>query len=446
MLALRKLLKGAIIVLLCFFTWVTIRMSGYILSDFPNDNLHFVPKNANFAIRLDGRVLGENVLFSLLLNSKDEELIDLLKARREDISGSQNSLSGVNPLSDVVLFSVKIEGTNYMGALFNLLDHKKFSAEMPEKIGTHAAIAVKENVGLILFNKTTSSGKIQKIAANYFNDNAQFDHHYFEMESTDQQFGDIHLHDGDASNEHEIAMALMEDGQSFNVKGTYDSKHAISTSSSPYFLKPEGFHFSNYMLPVHWADSIDQAIQSLVSVQLPPIKALSLNYRGIDIINHPSGFVPLPDMDLVVELQDTFGVQNFIRAYVEQHNFQCTVEDHWLEIEGKRMYFKQLGPNTIYFGRKENPNFIKSDETTLVKVKGSLAPINKIQGGGFMTGLLAITPAFQASKTLSDRTEYVDFEIKKISAKHAKISGEMKFKEGNSPINELMRFLLVSSN
>lgn len=446
MLTLRNLFKTFTILVLCLSTWLCIRLVGFLLSEYPNENTHFVPKNAHYAIRIDGRNLGEDVLFTVLMASRDEEVIDLLKQKRKDFQGKKTSLSGVNPLSDIILFEI-IENKNvYYGVLFNLYNAELFLKEMPEKYGKDFAFSANSKVGLLLIASSGSRKELRSIAQNYFKKKNNFGHHFFDKKHDKKHLAEVHLHDGSTKNEHEIELRFDNEQGKLKVEGTYSTHSKIEPSSSAYLLVPEGIHLTNLALPGHWADSAKALLQQVVKTPLPPIKSVSLNYRGMDIINHPSGYFPLPDLDLVLEVKDSFNVQNFVENYVAQSKFECLVTDNFIEIEGMRMYFQQLNENTFYFGRTQSPNFIKSDGKTLLLIKGNLNPINSIRGGGFLTSMLSISPTYQASKTLTNRTSEVNVQVTKQGDMTAKIEGELVFKEDYFALNELLRFLLISSN
>ncbi|MES2799275.1 MAG: hypothetical protein V4638_04605 [Bacteroidota bacterium] len=446
MLTIGKLLKGLCILLLCFTTWMTIRIVGFVLSDFPNENVEFVPNNAYFAMRVDGRELAETTLFTLLFNAKDEEVIDLIKEKSKKIQGKKTSLSGVNPLSDIVLFKVEEKGIDYTGVLLNLIDSKKFLHEIKAKFKQNVGVCTNKNVGLILFSTSQSQQKLQKKSKEFLAVKHDKNHSIFYKSSSKKRLTELHLHQGDQSDAQEISLSFEQDSSFFNVNGTSVSKNDIKESTSKFFLVPRGIHISNYSIPGPWADSLQKIILNTTSLNLPSIKAFSMNYLGVDVLNHPSGYVPLPDMDIVLEFNKPLSIQQFLSDLVAKNQFICEMTDQAITIEGKTLYFKQLDDNIIYIGRSKDPKYMQKKNNCVVLIKGNLSPLSNIQGGGLMTNLLALSPAFQATKVLGEKTEYIDLEITKTSSRKVSIIGKMKFKEGNYPINEVLRFLLVSSN
>jgi hypothetical protein len=77
-------------------------------------------------------------------------------------------------------------------------------------------------------------------------------------------------------------------------------------------------------------------------------------------------------------------------------------------------------------------------------LQGELGPIMNIHGGGMMMSFITIVPEFRAAKLLSDHTEEISVRLVKINDRKACLKGELKFKEGYYPMNELMKIALIT--
>ncbi|MFN5911721.1 MAG: hypothetical protein ACK45H_10330, partial [Bacteroidota bacterium] len=152
-------------------------MTGLVMSAFPPDNLDHVPANAELAVRIDARQIAETTVQSILLESKDEQIIRLLE--KAVSQGPQNnstfSNSGINFLSDIVVFSYPYGKGKISGILYNLLDQDAFLKNMPERIGQNGYCAASETVGTVINynpkeNETINRSKLrdeaQSIVAN----------------------------------------------------------------------------------------------------------------------------------------------------------------------------------------------------------------------------------------------------------------------------------------
>ena len=93
-------------VVLFSIAWLVLLFSQGILETNENKNVHYIPSDANYAIRIDGRELAEKTLFSIFLESKDEEILDMLQeAFAENKSKDKKWIQdGVDYLSDILLY------------------------------------------------------------------------------------------------------------------------------------------------------------------------------------------------------------------------------------------------------------------------------------------------------------------------------------------------------
>jgi hypothetical protein len=55
-------------------------------------------------------------------------------------------------------------------------------------------------------------------------------------------------------------------------------------------------------------------------------------------------------------------------------------------------------------------------------------------------------PEYRAGKTFANRAERIDFSIVKLNAQKAKISGDIHFKSGYFPMNEVLKLLITGKN
>ena len=66
-------------IVLFSIAWMVLLFSQGILEKNENKNVEYVPSDALFAMRIDGRELAEKTLFSIFLESKDEEILTMMQ-------------------------------------------------------------------------------------------------------------------------------------------------------------------------------------------------------------------------------------------------------------------------------------------------------------------------------------------------------------------------------
>ncbi|MDP4866308.1 MAG: hypothetical protein NWR53_06605, partial [Crocinitomicaceae bacterium] len=167
----RSLLRFLSFSILLMASWFIFQFASTILSETQNGNLSFVPANATFVMRIDGRQLAETALFSIVMDSKDEEIIRLLERtfKNKVTDNKEFKNTGINFLSDVVIFKMDYQEGIVNGVLVNLTNKRLFDKNITASDQEQHAFSSTENVGLILTysakNKEKVSAKgLQKLA------------------------------------------------------------------------------------------------------------------------------------------------------------------------------------------------------------------------------------------------------------------------------------------
>ena len=444
----RSILRTLGFSFLLIVVWMLVLVSGTIMSDHPNDNLEYVPSDATFALRLDGRQLAETTLFSIILDSKDEEIVRLLdQALRKRATGEKPARNtGINFMTDLVAFTLPFEEYEVSGILVNVLSSRAFLKNMPELMDENQVCATNGKVGIILSstanNKISiSKKKLSLLAENILDKRFQTGKNIFTRNTSSSQFSELHFHTFAGKKEQEVSLLFEQKKQSFSFSGTIASEQTNSNILS-HQLQSKGFHITNRIFANEWADSLKSSL-AFLPIELPEIRAFSLNLEGCTILNHSTGFFVVPEMELVVQSAFPFSIEKALNDEAIRSDLDFSIEKNFISFQDERLYFKQLTPTSFYIGKNENPLFKESNNNQLLFITGKLEPLLSIKGGGLMTSFLEMVPIYRASKQLAQNSENLNIQIDKVNPKKAKISGEMNFKEGKSPMSEVMRFLLV---
>lgn len=418
------------------------------MSEHSSKNLDYVPSNATFAIRIDGRELAENTLFSIILESKDEDILKLFEESIKQRTSGEKEITntGINFLSDVVIFKVPYHGEEVNGILFNLLNRTTFLKNMPDLIGKGKVVAAKDNIGIVLtLPAQKSSIKIksfQNFAESIIKSKNKGHHKIFHSGSAPNRFSEIHFHSVKNSNdEAEVNLVFEQKEQAFKLSGNLISVNKTKVNDLSHILKQDGLHITSRLFSETFADSLRNVL-SFLSKKIPAISAFSINYRGVNVINHSSGFLAIPDAELIIQCEEDFNVSDFFHDPEMIGNMDCELTDNYIRFDTETLYFKQLTPKSFYIGKDPSPALIENQEQNLMTIQGDLSPLTNIKGGGMMTAFLEMVPIFKASKNLAKSSEKIDFSISRISDNKAKIDGSLIFKEGHYPLSEIMRFLL----
>lgn len=450
---LKTIVQFLTVFILCLSVWTLVRISGLIIGEQPPIILEHVPSKADFAMRIDGREIGESTLFSVLLESKDETILRLLeKAVLERTSGEAEFKStGINFLSDIVVFSYPHRKGMISGFLFNLLNEDTYLNNMPEIVGNDQVISASGNIGVMISYMPSGNEMISEAELNYEARNicltrSERNHAIFKSGRKDKRYTELHLHTGkNTDHPQEMNLVFEQNGQRFHLEGDVFSPKGNSTDPLAFKLEEKGLHLTNTIFADEWADSLISFL-SFLNADLPRISGLSMNYFGTRLINHTNGYMALPQMELVIQCSSPFSIRELLKTEDIQSGIDYTIDSNTLRFGSEKLYYKQLNSYCFYIGSTEHPGLIelKSDQTTLFTMKGSLEPMVNVEGSGWMVSLLKMLPLFQASQKLANSSERIDLLIKKIDSNNSRISGDLTFRDGYYPMTEVMRFMLIS--
>jgi len=177
-------------------------------------------------------------------------------------------------------------------------------------------------------------------------------------------------------------------------------------------------------------------------LKLPALKSCSINYGSINIQSNDDGMTVLPEIDLLLEFKSSFTVEDLFKQDTILKKIGGTFENKIFKIGGKRYYYDQIDSKTICISSFKSTAIIKNKNQELIAVKGNLASLLKIEGGGMIITLLDMIPAYKASKELFTNIDDVNISLNKSKGNTAKMKGSITFKKDHFVMNEMLKFAL----
>lgn len=442
----KKLLAAFVLISIL---WLLFFFTALFCEQQKNDNNLFVPQNSTFAMRIDGRSIAENTFFSVFLEARDEKLLRKIRNSLDELKEKQIKNTGINFLSDMILFSVPYKNGNLIGVSLNLTAPSKFKKNYPNVFGKDQFIDIHGNVGLILLYRSDSAKRLvdkrelvtfyhkQIPAKNPFVLNRK-NKKILQMYTKGSLFGNSdYFASSNLFFETHKSSITIEGNLEISQKKTPNNqleKHFLAT-------KKGDFHFSTAIISNSIQDSLQKALNKM-GLNLPKIKSLSCNYRGMTILNNETGMHTIPNIDLVLEFKNAITAESILNNSELLNKIEGTFSDDQLTISNRSYHILQIDKYTIFIGTSEVPVF--SDNAEIIAVKGNLSSILKIEGGGLITSFLEIVPIYRASKELFDNTEDFEIIVKKTNDQKAQIKGNISFKKDHYAMNEFLKFLLES--
>ncbi len=406
-----------------------------------NANWQYLPLNASKVVRIDGNKLINKTLFSVLLEANDQEMMNLIKKiiaeRKEKKPEFIND--GIDVHSDVILFEEIIQEKAVQGMLVNLFNTKKFDAYFNQKEIIHANNGL---VGVILFKNESIDPKVLQKSANEIV-NTQRDTKPKISDADELLNGTLNFNTTKyqeySVNRLDFTIKMLKDGIFLNGSGRVTKKINLNAP----MLAPKGLHVSSAAVPSWLNDTLNNKLTEF-EIKLPDIKNVSLNLMGTKVINHSTGFIAIPQMELYIRTASNFSVRAFFQNTLLKEKLDYELGTNYISFQNEKVYFKQLSPTSFYIGKSEKPVLIKNQSKTIFNLKGDLSVLTHVEGGGMMTAILEMIPVYSATKHLSNNITTLNVELTLEKEDKAKFLGELSFKEGISPLNEIMKFLLVS--
>lgn len=435
--------------LLLVLAWSFLFFNQAVLEENSNHNLAHVPANATFAIRIDGRELAEKTLFSVFLESKDEEIISLLQETftKNIQKDDQFKNFGIDFLSDIVVFEVPYKQTFVQGILVNVGNERLFSKNMTN---SKNIFACKDKVGVIFSAKNVSNkilkADLQNFARKIINTADDKTLYGFAEKRGSGKFIETSSKGfllGETSYFGRSNILFELQNNELLLSGKFSINQKNIPKSCKKILRPKGLHVSTTLIPDNLNDSLNKWL-SQFQLSIPVIKELSVNFMGTKVINHSTGFFVVPQMELLIECEQAIDVQQLFNSEKAGTYFDYSLEDAAIRFQDERLYFKQLSPTSFYLGISKEPTILNNPNKDLLSIQGELKPLTQIEGGGMMTAFLEMVPLYRASKNLANHTESIHLTISNSSSKEAQLKGNLSFQEGYYPMNEIMKFLLVS--
>jgi hypothetical protein len=430
-------------------SWGILTFVKTLLSEKQNNNLNYLPENINFAVRINGKELAKKTLFSVFIESKDEEVFEKIRTFFKQQTYKKNEFrnAGIDFLSDILFFRTSVQNRQVSGLIFNVSNTGLFkkSFEYSSK-----CFACKGDVGVILFDDATHPIGKEKLTLyakqmlrkkSNVSSSANFLLHpsksCFEVLSREEQSDKkspfketaIHFNLND-KNIYVLGNLLLNKEQWSNT--TYLTKS----------LKPDGFHLSGTHIPTLFSDTINFWLKQF-DCKLPYIKSVSLNFRGTKIINHSSGFFVVPQMDLMAETSRPVDIERILENEKLKSFLQYQKDSNYIRFQEERLYFKQLSETSFYIGRSVTPMFTTNSSNALLTIKGDIRSILKVEGNHLISSILEMIPEYRASNQLTEHVDKFDLTVRRSHGGHAQLKGEIRFKQTYYSINEIIKFLII---
>lgn len=423
----------------------------------PIDNLHHVPTQATFAMRIDGTSLLKASAFSIILEANDKELIEAINVQIDEKrkrKGPSKSL-GIDYLSDLVVYTLPFEEGQIIGFTYNLSRPDLMRKNASHTLNINEVYAINENIGVVLkYNgKTRLSPErrskmirlAEKIAfeplKNTLTENISIReaNKIIQLSSKGQMFGETTLF-----NRADVDLVLSDKGLTISGELYKNQLNKRAFHPANYSLKPDGLHLYTTLIPQKVQDTIYNFL-STNGLIIPKIHAISINYRGSTINNTDRNLIYSPDIDFLITFETDFDFKKAVSqsSILTSVKLKPTVEGLTNGI--RNFIFKRIDSKTYLISSKNAliPEIKASN--CLFCIAGKLDALTTIKGDKMILFFLENLPIFKTTKDFFAKTEGLKIEISNSKKNMASINGQFNFKKEFYPLNEFLKYSIQNN-
>lgn len=430
------------VLLSIIFLWVSLYFYASLNNKSNQEGLNYIPKNANFIFKFNTKNFLKSSSYSLLFNSKDQELITSLdnfisKQKIDDFS-NKDAL-GINFTSDLVLFGVEINQSQNYVFVFNLTNPELFNKNIYSLLGKNQVASVDENSGFVLTNFSDDIPK-KNILKKYLSEIIKQKHKAkFTKENSD--FFQLNVENFKVNSDYTAKKGTITtriNDKELKISGQIELTNAPSIDSKWSLLK-KGLHLETCLISNTIQDSIQKYL-NFIGFDSKAIQRISLNYYGMELQDSKQGLLAAPVFDLLLTFKEPFQLKNFFKDESSLNKLGYFKNGNVINAGKIAYYVDSIDSKNLFIGRHLN-QVVKRKNNILFEINGDASMLTTLKGGGFITSFVQVLPPFKSSKDLFTSFKTMDISSKQINNK-VEIKGTLKMKDDKFLYDEFLRFLL----
>lgn len=414
-----------------------------------------IPKTANWVIRVDAATFVKEELYTLLFVSKDDQLLESIEQMIKDRTKrkGKNGPLYIDYQSDLVVFGTTTTSTgsaasvtaatavtikhDFVGMVFQLEKPEIFAANISMYLKKNQTVAVHENMAIIL-TQTDTIGLPKRVRQNmvndYINNSPKRDFNALKKSSNElisMSFSSL----GQVTKANNIQLGIENFPHQIRLTGEMEID-ASEIHLPHYSLRSTGVFISTSIIPQGLADTINRLLP-LGSYHFPELNALTLDYQGLSVDQTPTGILPLPKVNLILESKENIRLDEIFASLPKE----IVGVSNTIILGSVVYHVKQLNEKTIFIGI--DPKAIRlAKNPPIAIISGKLDALTKLSGSPFVLAFIEVLPQFQSGKSFVNGTETIDLKIVKKSGDTYTMKGAISFKEQVFPLNEVTKLLI----
>lgn len=438
------LLYAFVLVLLFLFKSLWLSHESRIFSKYPD--------KADFVMKINGSSLLKNIIYSTVMESRDEELIQLIDQaihKKRKKSGKNENI-GVDWLNDFLFFQSTWDGHTVQG-ISAVLDQPRLLTENWQNFNKGRSVyAFSDNMVVILtvtgndyFNRSALRKLAMSVLHKKVNEKDRVENQEllrFKSKRGLFQTGSL-LKSAELSVEQQLKGILFSGD--VEVSAPLDSRNKEASS-----LFPNGFFIQSYIISNKLKEWLQKHWKT-AGIDLPKISGFGLNYRGVDIQNGDSGLQISPDFDLLVRFDTSFGgeqqLMERLMASKEFRSFGYKIQDDQLKNETFGYRIHQVDSLTFVISNALEKVKMVPLGRNVLQIKGRPMDLLSMKGDPFLIGFIRMLQSYKSAYQFFDQSDYVELTLRQIGENKLYLNGRYRFKPAAYPLNETLKLALQNN-
>lgn len=419
------------------------------------DHLKHLPENASVALRIDGASIIKNGFFEIVLQSKDEAVINLLEeqvSKRRKKVGVNRGL-GIDYMSDIVIYTFPFNNKEVYGTTYRLNNPDKMEANIQDFLSQNQVYGLHHSTGVILSFPDESLSlsdkrKLELIAQQIAEKPSKSKVAVPLTEKNEKEIVKLasnHFPFGTGTIFEQLESNVTLNEHKIELKGRLgaDASKRKTFIEPEYSLSQNGFHFHTTLISDEVNDTITRVFPDSL-IQLAPINSFSMNYFGGEIKNTMKGLFVSPQVDLLIQFKDSFDLKEFLTQDWVQNKTGLVNKGNIFESDFIKYKFEKLSPTTYFISSSENAGIEKGWNKCHLSISGDPTRLTEIKADAMIMTFISVMSIYSSSRELFENIEDFELCIEDKGGSKATLDGTLSFKDGAYPMNEFLKFALTN--
>ena len=424
----------------------TICLGIFTISDFllPSKSIESapIPKNYDWAVRIDASTFVKEELYSIVFQSKDEQLLNQLRnlIDRKWKSKGKNGGLYIDYQSDIIFYQKTENGNAFNGIILKTKRPNKCEQNIPAYLKSNQISKVKDNSLIIVtqksgksLTKTQLTALIEKYSA--IDGSVEFI-------ETKQQRDLLQMNMRSSSNIESMSnlkLGIRNSKNSISMYGNFTSNTSNKNYEALYSISGKGVKIYSYALPNQFNDSIIQFFNLRNTFKLTGI---SMDYHGlimeeaVEDMYNKAGFTPIPMINAVFQFNSSITVEQLLQNLPEHFK----VNSGKITFNNVKYSIKQIDERSIFIGL--DPSTVEQqNQSNYIYLGGNFSKLFNLKASYFITTFFEAMPAVKATKSFLSKTEKVEFKAN-LNGTKGTINGQFLFNDKSHALNEVTKLFI----